>query len=445
MTDKGDTDTRNSRLFHFPPKTFLWRITLVLVLFACFVDALAVLNGLNRGIPFNFAPDGYKRFCEVLAWFPFPIYFILAAFVVHQSWDAFNTAWRTLPHTGVIQRRDNYDLVDAHAVMDRIITNFTWWRVWVLIPVAFIAGTVCTYLDSERERATMMATFFDSELRICCDQQDQLKCMQTTFSGQVARACEAPDFMSKWLWDRLAQEGISATQACELKQCKSVPCSGKCSLDSDTRYKRYLERVSNVRGLEGANSLDDKYLAVHAWQWLPVFLMHIEDLVLISLGWLIFLQCVAHAVFFWIFERMSAANSEGDELCLRLNYKSPLGEFGLEYWNHALNNLYWYFSAALLIPFLSRISQPNLNDLDTSQVVLQYTIPILVATPMITTILARQSRLPACWENHSPEDINAYHSQRLWPLDKNWSSKLGILLAFVLLSISFGINLTRLL
>ena len=118
-----------------------------------------------------------------------------------------------------------------------------------------------------------------------------------------------------------------------------------------------------------------------------------------------------------------------------------MGEFGLEYWNHALNNLYWYFSAALIIPILSRISQQNLDDLDSSQLVLQYAIPILVATPMISTILARQSRLPACWEDLTPDDTKSYLSQRLWPLDKNWSSKLGVMLAFVILGVSFGINL----
>ena len=128
-----------------------------------------------------------------------------------------------------------------------------------------------------------------------------------------------------------------------------------------------------------------------------------------------------------------------------MNCTSELHEFGLEHWNHALNNLYWYFSVALIIPFLSRMSQPNLADLDTSQQILEYAIPALVATPMIATILARQSRLPGCFQKRPDEEMKVYMLQRLWPLDKNWSSKLGIVLVFILLSISFGVNMTKLL
>jgi len=430
-------------LYRSATSTFLGRFIFAMVLLALFIDVYALVNGLNTPLPVDYAPERYRTFLEVPAWFPFPLYFILIAFVIRQSWDAFNTAWSKLPGTGVIRWRDGGELKGKHAdtMMISIIADFEWWRKWVLIPVAFIGGVLCVYLDSERERATMLATFPSVKQYVSTD-KDPYDGIQTTFSGQVARACEGPDFQSRWLWDELAKKQISAVDACKLKLCKFEKCTDELVLASKTRRAQYLERVQNVKDL--AISRGDAYLPAPTGQWLTEALMHLEDIVLISLGWLIFLQCVAHAVFFWNFERLLAANKEGEELSLKLNCTSSLSEFGLEHWNHALNNLYWYFSGALIIPFLSRISQQNFNDLDTSQLVLQYAMPILAATPMISTILARQSRLPECWMDESPKFIEAYHSQRLWPLDKNWSSKLGILLAFVLLSLSFGINMTML-
>ena len=191
--------------------------------------------------------------------------------------------------------------------------------------------------------------------------------------------------------------------------------------------------------------VDNEFVSPPSEQRNAVILMHMEDMLLISLGWLIFLQCIAHPVFFWKFESLPVAERVGAKLHLRLKIDSDLHEFGLEQWNHALNNLYWYFCIALIIPILSRISQPNLDSLDASQVFLQFAIPIMVAIPMISTIVVRQNRLPDCWDQVTSENKKKYFSQRLWPLDKNWSSKLGIVLAFVILGLSFGINVASIL
>lgn len=145
---------------------------------------------------------------------------------------------------------------------------------------------------------------------------------------------------------------------------------------------------------------DDKYADAPPSQWISELLLQIENMILIAIACLIFLQCLAHALF---------------------------------------------FSAALLIPFMSRMSQPNIEYLDSSQLVLQLAIPTMAAIPMILTILSRQRRLQECWNYDSDKDVESYLKQRLWPLDKNWSSKIGILLAFTLISIVFGINLKDLL
>lgn len=433
-------------LYRSVTSTYFGRFILLMVLLAFFIDGFAYFKGLDDLLPAGYAPDTYGSFFEVPAWWPFPLYFILVAFVVRQSWDSFNEAWQKLPGTKVIQYRGGRELEDGDAkvAMNHIISDFEWWRKWVLIPVAFIGGAYCMYMDSERERATMLATITDIEQYTDKDIRDPYKGVQTTFSGQVARACEAPDFQSRWLWAKLAEYEIPGEDACKLALCKTQPCDDESVLQSNTRNKQYRERVDNVKMLLEEEYRADDYMPAPPCQWITEMLLHFESMILISLGWLVFLQCVAHAIFFWNFERLPSANEKDKELSLKLNCTSGLCEFGLEHWNHELNNLYWYFSGALIIPFLSRVSQHNLQDLDTSQVVLQIAIPILVATPMITTILARQNRLPACWHNKAPEFIEAYKKQRLWPLDKNWSSKLGILLAFVLLSLSFGINMTML-
>ena len=117
-----------------------------------------------------------------------------------------------------------------------------------------------------------------------------------------------------------------------------------------------------------------------------------------------------------------------------LNCRSPLNEFGLEHWNYALNNFYWAVSPAMLAVFLSRASTPP-DDYLPGQAMLGIAVPACLILPMVATIIARQARLPAAWATVSldgpvaPED---YRRQQLWPLDRNWSSKLGILLAFAL-------------
>ena len=138
------------------------------------------------------------------------------------------------------------------------------------------------------------------------------------------------------------------------------------------------------------------------------------------------------------------ARAEG--LCLRLNCQSPLNEFGLEHWNHALNNFYWAASPVMLAVFLSRASAPP-EDYLPGQNLLGIAVPACLIAPMIATIIARQARLPAAWttiEPAGPVAAEDYRRQLLWPLDRNWSSKLGIVLAFALAALFLGVELTQL-
>jgi len=442
MADQQSDDTYTIWRFSLTP---LKKVMILLILVSVLIHVYAICSGLGKPVlDFSrYAPEGYKTFYQVPAWILFPFYFVVVYFVVRQSWDAFNAAWLKLPQTGVLQRLDGEEVKDEEVY--KMLSRFNHWRIKWFIPLSLIAGIACMYMDSERERDTMIFNGPPQNEQYV-DAYDGPK---TTLAGQIARACESPDFMSKWLWEKLAKADIDATQICshngktEKAQVVSREAQFKNRRDKATELINKRNMLSNNSGNENIK-IRNSFEKPESKQWGPVLLMHIEDAILISFGWLIFFQCIAHSVFFWYFERLNVAKNDGKPLCIKLNSQSAFGEFGLQHWNHALNNLYWYFALGLIIPIMSRLSQPDLKDLDTSQVILQFAIPILVAVPMVTTILSRQNRLPSCWKSLNEADIPDYKKQRLWPLDENWSSKLGVVLAFVILSLSFGFNLVTL-
>jgi hypothetical protein len=150
-------------------------------------------------------------------------------------------------------------------------------------------------------------------------------------------------------------------------------------------------------------------------------------------------QVIYHLWAFSFFEKLGEGKSS--RLEIKLDHKSGLHEFGLETWNNVLNNLYWLFSIAFIIPLISRYSQPDPSELNNGQLIFQHLLPIAFLIPMIVTIIQRQARLPSVWvslKGASKEDYESYHNQRIWPLDKNWASKLGLLLSMIMLSYLLG-------
>jgi hypothetical protein len=397
----------------------LWIITFILFIVSILIDVCAWFwADYNEPIANSLFVVPYKNFIEVPAWFMFPIYFPIAALVIWQSWDAFIKVWEKLPETNVIKMRGQEKV--SNEIVKQLIKEFKKYR-YRLILVSFILGFVCMYVDSQRERNTMIH--------------------EQTFSGQLARACEDPDFLSKWLWNNwiVNHKYSDNKNPCSLEKLKE-PSTGE-GIKNPTKEQQYHWRKAEILKIINTNTINysnDRIPPPKA-QWVTVTLFHLEDGILISLGWLIFLQSLAHSYFFCRFEKLKTSQEFG--LSIELNVNSDLNEFGLEHWNHTLNNLYWYLSAAFIAPILSRGAQPDLNNLDTSQVWLQILVPLLVAAPMITTIIVRQMRIPASWNRLSKTDYQKFLEQRLWPLDKNWSSKLGVVLAFFILSLFLGVNI----
>ncbi len=396
----------------------LWIITLILFIISILIDVCALWwADYNEPIVNSLFVVPYKTFFEVPAWCLFPIYFPLAALVIWQSWDAFIKVWEKLPETNVIKRRDN-EKVSKNTLIT-LIKEFKKYRFYFII-FSFLIGFLCMWVDSERERNTMLH--------------------ETTFSGQLARACEDPDFLSKWLWNNWIVDR-------KYREEKN-PCSleGLEGIKNPTKEQQYQWRKKEILKIINDNKTkygNDRILPPRD-QWVTVLLFHLEDAVIISLGWLVFFQSLLHSYFFCRFEHLKTSQKFG--LYLELNVKSDLNEFGLEHWNHTLNNLYWYLSGALVIPILSRSAQRDLSNLDTSQLWLELLVPIAVATPMITTIIVRQNRIPSSWvglSGLSKPDYQKFLDQRLWPLDKNWTSKLGVVLAFMILSLFLGVNIAN--
>lgn len=380
----------------------------------------------------------YKKFTEVPAWFFFPIYFPIAALVIWQSWDAFLKVWEKLPETDVIKRRGKENV--SIKILKPLKKEFSKYR-YGLIILSFLLGFYCMYEDAHRELNTMVR--------------------EKTFSGQLARACEDPDFLSKWLWNYwiVNLKPHDNKNPCSIEKLKDPsigeklkdPNTGEKPKDpsigegikNPTREQQYYWRKTEILNFINTNTINysDDRIPPPTAQWVTVMLFHFEDGILISLGWLIFFQSLAHSYFFCRFDNLKT--SKKFNLKIELNVHSNLNEFGLEHWNHALNNLYWYLSAALIAPILSRGAQPDLSNLDTSQEWLQIGVPLLVAAPMISTIIVRQMRIPDCWKSLSKTDYQKFLEQRLWPLDKNWSSKLGVVLAFFILSLFLGVNIAN--
>ncbi|MFC1568040.1 hypothetical protein ACFL3K_02435 [Pseudomonadota bacterium] len=181
--------------------------------------------------------------------------------------------------------------------------------------------------------------------------------------------------------------------------------------------------------------------------WALFLLIYLQQFIIATMGIYVLLQLIFHPIFFGLFNHLEIKNN-GKSLRIRLSHNSPVREFGLEHWNQRLNNIYWYLCVALSIPIISKLSQTKSTSDDEGQIILKVAVSVLLLAPMVANIISRQVHLPHLWEelrSKKPDDADSFHDQRLWPLDRNWASKLGIVLAFTLSSLFLGSEFFKLL
>ncbi|MEM1275411.1 MAG: hypothetical protein AAGH74_02720 [Pseudomonadota bacterium] len=353
---------------------------MVLGIYACSlasfgVWALAYGLGLTKP-PVDLAQGiAFTTYFEAINWWPFPAFFLLMIPAMRLTWAGFTAAWRDLVRTEVLYRPDGAPVSEADL---RLLADALQRR----RRFAYGAALAATLLVSAIDAAPMAKVIIGDASSV----------------EQMAHACQHKEIWTKWLWEVPEFEGTN-------------PCTVPLPI-----AKPRLEPPP------GAIIF-----------WLTTVLQQ---------GLLIFFiaaalaQLMLHTALFGAFRRLMPEMTQAG-LDIRLNAASPVSEFGLEHWNYVLNNFYWFSCPALLMVFFSRgaveedLYQPG-------QEMLGVVVPALLLLPMVATIFSRQAHLPAVWHRLEEDGQDGYARQQLWPLDRNWSSKLGIILAFSLAALSLG-------
>lgn len=361
---------------------------------ACWLAALSVLVwpvavafGLTTRPDFLPAGFGYATYFEAINWWPYPIFFLAIIPLLYLTWDPFLAAWRDLARTGVLTTPQGAPSpAEATAA---VVTAIRRRRGWAAV-AALVATTLINAVDLREPFAVTFGT--------------------ATGAEQLTFACDEPDAWMTWILEANAADA----QTREDELCPEEPSPDLARIEPPLQAAMF---------------------SVLTW---------LQQITLVFLVAVAMAQLLLHACVFALFERL-LPEAAAHGLRLRLNAASPVGEFGLEHWNYALNNFYWAACPALLGVFLSRAANDP-EAYDPGQRMFGWIVPALLLAPAVLTIISRQSRLPEVWPELTDEASREnYQRQQLWPLERNWSSKLGIILAFVLAALALGHEMNRLL
>ena len=353
---------------------------------------------LGFGDPIAGAEGRYKTYFDEANWWLFPFFFLGLAPALWLSWCPLLRAWERLAETGVLRDADqvpggqSVERPDA-ATVAQVVEAIRRPR-GIVIALALLIALAINIVDR--------APLYD------------LYAGRMSLAEQQAEACTYPGAFVKWILEAHPGPGFL---------CDALPAP-----QSDA----------------APSTPDAEGIAAPAGQVVFAVITALQQTLIVFLAGLAVLQILLHTALFALFEHLGVARAHG--LRLMLNARSPLNEFGLEHWNHALNNFYWAASPALLGVFMSRLSTPP-EHYQPGQVMLGFAVPACLIAPMIATIIARQARLPATWatlQPNGPVPPEDYRRQQLWPFDRNWTSKLGIVLAFALAALSIGFEIDRL-
>lgn len=383
----------------------LKKVTVALVLYSLVIlvwawDAGVLMDaGLRGGQEF----DGYLG---KINWSMSPVWWLFLALLVYLCWSPFVTSWRDLHDKGMLLASDGEPA--SKQQVDAFCARMNRYRAG-LVPVAFVLSCGITFFDTE-----LLRNIYDT-----CNNGD------INFEELFAEPASEPVSTE-------ARGGEAGDQLCPASE---MALKGELEIDFSIAYlvKNQISEQSTIIRIEKEEN-----------DWFNRA-AYLQQIAIGAFAAVAFLQLALLCNLFWRLESAAWLNPDG--LKLVLDPFSNLYEYGLESWNHALNNVYWVFSLVLLVPLASRHSQSG-EALDFGQMVLQLAVPGMIAMPMLATIIARQQRQRDLWPRILAEEdsdrVALYHRQLLWPLDRNWASKLGIVISFVLLSYLLGRNLLSL-
>lgn len=383
----------------------LGKATIALVIYSGLIHGWAAYAGVYFDVNLE-SGTILAGYLGKINWSLFPLWWLFLATLVYLSWTPFIAAWRDLQAKGMLRNRaGNTAGADDVSVLCARLGRY---RAGLLV-VALVASAAITSIDT-------------ADLR------------------DLFRSCDANTIG----FDVAAPSEPGGEETIEYKAVfKSDGDSFSDCTDLVEKLNGNLEIDFNLASLLHAPELKGRRIAEFTPEhnrWFNAA-TYFQQFAAGALAILAVLQLGLLCNLFWRLEHASWLNREGLEL--ELDPYSKLHEFGLESWNHALNNVYWVFSLVLLVPLASRYTQSG-EGLDFGQLVLQFVVPGVIAMPMLATIIARQQRQRDLWPQILAEEdtdkVELYHRQRLWPLDRNWASKLGIVISFILLSYLLGRN-----
>lgn len=376
----------------------LGKITLALIIYSLIILGLTVLAGIH----FDAELKGGLRFDGYLNkfnWSLFALWWLFLAMLVHLTWVPFLAAWQDLQQKEMLRDRDGKPATAEQ--VGHLCDQMSRYR-RILLGVAILVSIVVNYVDTQYLR-----DIYGS----CSDDFQKFEIVH---------------------WPAAAEKEALFKARCGNLESGQIE---NLEIDFNIAYLVHDREIETNVISEIPKPINELFN----------YAIYFQQFVAVTMAVLALLQLALVCNLFWRLERAAWLNKDG--LKMSLDPFSRLHEFGLESWNHAWNNVYWVFSLVLLVPIASKQAQ-TVDTPDLAQIVLQYGVPVLIAAPMVATIIARQQRLPDLWlrirEEKDPDLVALYHRQLLWPFDKNWASKLGIVVSFILLGYLLGKNVVSL-
>ena len=367
-----------------------------------------------------------------------PVIFLLVSSIIHFSWFWTLDLWKEEEVPNPLIRYRNGEVI-SNKTRDKLLSNIIYWRRWLFI-LAIIASGVFHVFDT----ADLWKEYTSK-----------------SFEKQLENACVDRDFFSKWIFEKyIAEHGskdpchdesLGYTKSkVESLQISVKPIDKNRLLITIDSYEKddSQNTKSNENKIRGNKGKSKTVAAVSApWKQKVITLTcYFQQFMIITMGFLILFQICAQILFFLLPPFLETAKDE--QLVIWVHHESPGSDFGLHSWDHALDRIFWLIALGMVVPIISRISQPDLDKLDCGQLMAQWLLGLLVIGPLLLTLFVRQKWIHACRKRALVSGIGAiesFENQRVWPLTKKITDKLGILASFLMWGYLIGVDIIRVL